>query len=196
MSGSFRRGIIPNLLWGRLNLSCNRPDHWVVLKLSCNRLQALSKARRFHAGQLTGASLYISLFVSAFLAATILPAQSEAVLAYQISAVPDEIAMLIALATLGNVLGAVVNWGLGIFSTRYRDRAWFPVGRDKLERAEARYRKFGRYSLLLSWVPFIGDPITVVAGMLREPLWSFLVLVTIAKSSRYIFITMLMMGVT
>lgn len=140
--------------------------------------------------------MYISLFISAFLAATILPAQSEAVLAYQISAVPDEIVMLIALATLGNVLGAVVNWGLGILSTHYRDREWFPVGQDKLKRAEVRYRKFGRYSLLLSWVPFIGDPMTVVAGVLREPLWSFLVLVTIAKSSRYIVIAMLMMGVT
>ena len=167
-----------------------------MLTLFCNRLRALNTRRRFHAGQLTGAGLYISLFISAFLAATILPAQSEAVLAYQISVALDEIVMLIALATCGNVLGAMVNWGLGMFATRYRDRAWFPVGRDKLERAEVRYRKFGRYSLLLSWVPFIGDPITVVAGVLREPLWSFLFLVTIAKSSRYIVIAMMMMGVT
>ena len=142
-----------------------------------------------------GASLYISLFISAFLAATILPAQSEAVLAYQISAAPNEIVMLIAIATFGNVMGALVNWGLGMFATRYRNRAWFPVGRDKLEKAEGRYQKFGRYSLLLSWVPFIGDPITVVAGVLREPLWSFLVLVTIAKSSRYIVIATLMTGI-
>ena len=139
--------------------------------------------------------MYLSLFISAFLAATILPAQSEAVLAYQISGVPDEIVMLIAVATFGNVLGALVNWGLGIFVTRYRDRPWFPVGREKLEKAEGRYRKFGRYSLLLSWVPFIGDPITVVAGVLREPLWSFLVLVTIAKSARYIVIAMLVFSV-
>ena len=139
--------------------------------------------------------MYLSLFISAFLAATILPAQSEAVLAYQISAVPNEIVMLIAVATFGNVLGALVNWGLGMFATRYRDRTWFPVGREKLEKAEGRYRKFGRYSLLLSWVPFIGDPITVVAGVLREPLWSFLVLVTIAKSARYIVIAMLVFSV-
>ena len=65
-----------------------------------------------------------------------------------------------------------------------------------LERAEGRYRKYGRYSLLLSWAPFIGDPITVVAGLLREPLWSFLLLVTIAKSSRYIVVAMLVSGVT
>ena len=140
--------------------------------------------------------MYISLFISAFLAATILPAQSESMLAFQISAAPDEIVKLIVVATFGNVLGALVNWGLGMFATRYRDRAWFPVGRDKLDRAEVQYRKFGRYSLLVSWVPFIGDPITVVAGVLREPLWSFLFLVTIAKSSRYIVIAMLVTGVT
>ncbi len=140
--------------------------------------------------------MYISLFISAFLAATILPAQSEALLAYQITAASDEIVMLISLATFGNVLGAVVNWGLGMFATRYRDRAWFPMGQDKMEKAEGRYRKFGRYSLLLSWVPFIGDPLTVVAGVLREPLWSFLVLVTIAKSSRYIVIATLVIGIT
>ena len=139
--------------------------------------------------------MYVSLFISALMAATILPAQSEAVLAYQITAVPDEMVMLIAIATFGNVLGAVVNWGLGMFAARYRDRTWFPVDRAKLEQAEGRYRKYGRYSLLLSWVPFVGDPITVVAGVLREPLWSFLVLVTIAKSARYIVIAMLAFSV-
>ena len=139
--------------------------------------------------------MYLSLFISAFLAATILPAQSEAVLAYQITAVPNEMVMLIAIATFGNVLGAVVNWGLGMFAASYRDRTWFPVDRAKLEQAEGRYRKYGCYSLLLSWVPFIGDPITVVAGVLREPLWSFLVLVTIAKSARYIVIAMLAFSV-
>ena len=113
----------------------------------------------------------------------------------RITAVPDEMVMLIAIATFGNVLGAVVNWGLGMFAARYRDRTWFPVDRAKLEQAEGQYRKYGRYSLLLSWVPFIGDPITVVAGVLRERLWSFLVLVTIAKSARYIVIAMLAFSV-
>ncbi len=140
--------------------------------------------------------MYISLFISAFLAATILPAQSEAVLAYQISESPDEIVLLIAIASFANVLGAVVNWCLGMFAARYTHRAWFPVRPETLERAEGQYRKYGRYSLLLSWAPFIGDPITVVAGLLREPLWSFLLLVTIAKSSRYIVVAMLVSGVT
>jgi membrane protein YqaA with SNARE-associated domain len=59
-----------------------------------------------------------------------------------------------------------------------------------MQRAEILYRKYGRYSLLLSWVPFIGDPITVIAGVLREPIFSFLLLVTIAKSARYIVLSL------
>ena len=108
---------------------------------------------------------------------------------------PEAWGALVAVATTGNVLGAVVNWGLGRFVTIYRDRRWFPVSPQKLNRAEGHYRKFGRFSLLLSWVPFIGDPITVVAGVLREPLWSFLLLVTIAKSSRYIAIVMVVSNI-
>ena len=65
-----------------------------------------------------------------------------------------------------------------------------------MQKAERQYRKYGRFSLLLSWVPFIGDPITVVAGVLREPLWSFVLLVTIAKGARYMFVAMVVSGVT
>ena len=134
--------------------------------------------------------MYLSIFISAFLAATILPTQSEAILAYQLFATPNAFANLVAVATAGNVLGAILNWAMGRFFTRYRNRAWFPVRKDKLEKAERQYRKYGRFSLLLSWVPFIGDPITVVAGVLSEPLWSFVLLVTIAKCARYVIIAM------
>ena len=132
--------------------------------------------------------MYLAIFISAFLAATILPAQSEAILAYQLSVTPNAFVNLVAVATAGNVLGAILNWAIGRFFTRYRNRAWFPVKTDKLEKAERQYHKYGRFSLLLSWVPFIGDPITVVAGVLREPLWSFVLLVTIAKCARYVVI--------
>lgn len=132
--------------------------------------------------------MYFSVFISAFLAATILPAQSEAVLAYQLFAAPGAVVALVTVATAGNVLGALVNWSLGRFFTHHRDRRWFPIQTHKLETAEQKYRKYGRFSLLLSWVPFIGDPITVVAGVLREPLWSFVLLITVAKCARYIVI--------
>ena len=132
--------------------------------------------------------MYASVFISAFLAATILPAQSEAVLAYQLAMAPHALIGLVAIASAGNLLGAIVNWVMGRFLTHYRNRAWFPIKTHNLARAELHYRRYGRFSLLLSWVPFIGDPITVVAGILREPLWSFVLLVGIAKASRYIVI--------
>ena len=132
--------------------------------------------------------MYLSLFISAFAAATILPAQSEALLAYQVSISPDGVVPLVAVATLGNVLGATFNWCLGRLTENLRAKKWFPVNEKQLQKAERFYGRYGRYSLLLSWVPIIGDPITIVAGILREPLLSFVLLVTIAKCARYVFV--------
>ena len=132
--------------------------------------------------------MYLSLFISAFAAATILPAQSEALLAYQVSISPDAVVKLIAVASLGNVLGATFNWCLGRLTENLRAKKWFPVNEKQLQKAERFYGRYGRYSLLLSWVPIIGDPITIVAGILREPLLSFVLLVTIAKCARYVFV--------
>ena len=132
--------------------------------------------------------MYLSLFISAFAAATILPAQSEVLLAYQVSISPDAVVQLVAVATLGNVLGATFNWWLGRLTENLRAKKWFPVNEKQLQKAERFYGRYGRYSLLLSWVPIIGDPITIVAGILREPLLSFVLLVTIAKCARYVFV--------
>ncbi len=91
-------------------------------------------------------------------------------------------------ATLGNILGSVINYWLGWFSGRFVGRRWFPVKPNTLERARNWYARYGRFSLLLSWMPIIGDPITVAAGIMREPLWRFLLLVTIAKAGRYLVV--------
>ena len=99
-------------------------------------------------------------------------------------------------ASLGNVLGSVVNWLLGRGIARFRDRRWFPVGPRALERAEAWYGRYGKWSLLLSWVPIIGDPLTVVAGALREPFPVFLALVTLAKVGRYLALTAAVLGLS
>ena len=101
---------------------------------------------------------------------------------------------LVSVATFGNALGAIVNWALGRFLSHHKNSHWFPIKTHKLEKAEQHYRKYGRFSLLFSWVPFIGDPITVIAGVLREPLWSFVLLVTIAKCARYIIIAMVVIN--
>lgn len=131
-------------------------------------------------------SAYIGLFLSAFIAATILPAQSETVLGVLLVAGSYSTVMLITVASVGNVLGSVVNYLLGRLALGYRDRRWFPVGPSALERAQGWYSRYGRWSLLLSWVPIIGDPITVAAGVMREPFWRLLMLVTVAKVGRYI----------
>ena len=129
---------------------------------------------------------YGGLFLTAFAAATIFPMQSEAVLIGLLLSEHYSVFLLIAVASAGNILGAVVNWWLGRGVERFRGRRWFPVSAAGLARAQAWYGRYGRWSLLASLVPFIGDPLTVVAGVLREPLWSFLALVSIAKIGRYV----------
>ncbi|EJN25804.1 MULTISPECIES: YqaA family protein [Pseudomonas] len=128
---------------------------------------------------------YIGLFLAAFGAATLLPLQSEAVLVGLLLSNQDWLWSLLAVATLGNVLGSLLNWWLGRGIERFRERRWFPVSPRHLEQAQKHYQRYGHWSLLLSWVPIIGDPLTLVAGVMREPLGRFLVIVTLAKGARY-----------
>lgn len=134
---------------------------------------------------------YTALFVSALVAATILPMQSEAVLAALLVAGAHPPAALLLVATAGNVLGSVINWYLGRYLLRFKDRRWFPVTDRQLERSQGWYRRYGRWSLLGSWLPVVGDPLTVAAGLMREPLGPFLMLVTVAKGARYLVLAAL-----
>ena len=138
----------------------------------------------------------LALFASAFLAATLLPAQSELSLAVLVAKGENPVWLLLAVATLGNTLGSVVNWWLGGFCMRFSGRRWFPVGKDALHRAEMWYRRYGRWSLLLSWAPVIGDPLTLVAGLLREPFIPFVTLVGAAKLARYLAVAGLTLSFT
>ena len=131
------------------------------------------------------ASAYLGLFLSAFFAATLLPLQSEAVLVALLLGGAHATWALLTVATAGNVLGSWVNWLLGRSLEHYRQRRWFPVCDARLQQAQSWYARYGRWSLLLSWMPVIGDPLTLVAGVMREPLWRFLLIVTLAKAMRY-----------
>ncbi|RWN25723.1 MAG: DedA family protein [Mesorhizobium sp.] len=141
-------------------------------------------------------AVYGGLFAVAFAAATILPAQSEAALAGLLATGSFSPAVLVGVASIGNVLGSAVNWGLGRGIERFRDRPWFPLRPAMLNRATNWYRRYGRWSLLLSWMPIIGDPLTVVAGVLREPLWSFVAIVALAKVSRYLVVAGAVLSLT
>lgn len=137
---------------------------------------------------MTDLVVYAGLFITALVAATILPMQSEAALAGLLLTDAHSPALLVAVASVGNVLGSAINWMLGRGIERFRDRAWFPAKPASLARAQLWYRRYGRWSLLLSWVPIIGDPLTVVAGVLREPFPVFLLLVAAAKIGRYLIL--------
>ncbi|GLS37951.1 membrane protein [Mesorhizobium tianshanense] len=143
-----------------------------------------------------GLAVYGGLFLVAFAAATILPAQSEAALAGLLATGSFSPAMLVLVASIGNVLGSAVNWGLGRGVERFRDRPWFPLRPATLSRATTWYRRYGKWSLLLSWMPIVGDPLTVVAGVLREPLWSFVAIVALAKVSRYLVVAGAVLSLT
>ena len=135
--------------------------------------------------------LYLTMFASAFLAATVVPFASEITLAAAIAA-GGGVPWLVVVATLGNTLGAVVNWALGRFIERFRDRPWFPADARRLERAQAWFRRYGVWTLLLAWVPVVGEPLTVIAGAMRVRIVPFVILVAIGKATRYVVLASLM----
>ncbi len=137
---------------------------------------------------------YFLLFLSAFGAATLLPLQSEAVLVGLLLQDQYSTYLLLLAASVGNVLGSCVNWYLGLKIERFKNKKWFPVSEKNMLKAEKIYQQYGFWSLLLSWTPVIGDPITLIAGLMKENFWRFLVIVTIAKAGRYLFIYWVYLG--
>ena len=133
-------------------------------------------------------STAVMLFLTALLAATILPFSSELILITSLKTTEGYFWLLIFMASLGNILGAVVNWALGRWCMSYQHHRWFPLSPDKITSYEHFFKKRGWPCLLLSWVPIIGDPLTLVAGLMHFPFLKFLFLVSIAKSIRYLII--------
>jgi len=140
--------------------------------------------------------VYIGLFADAFIAATLLPAFSEVALAALIiEDIGDPILLLFA-ATSGNVAGSILNWWIGKTSIEKTNFGQRVTARPSFERARQIFQRFGNYSLLLAWLPVIGDPLTLVAGALGTPINRFLILVTIGKTIRYIVIAQIALSIT
>ena len=131
---------------------------------------------------------YFQLFIISFLAATILPLSSELVLSTMLLTDSFDKYLLLVVASFGNILGSSVNWYLGKKILIFKDKKWFPANERQIAKGEIYFKKYGIWSLLLAWVPIIGDPLTIVAGILRVKFFTFLLLISISKISRYIFL--------
>lgn len=129
---------------------------------------------------------YGSLFFASLLAATLFPTQSEAILSGLLLTKSYSTWLLVFVASIGNTLGSIINWAIGREIEKFHGQAWFPFKLTTLARAKAWYQNHGRWLLLLSWVPFIGDPLTVAAGIMKEKLSIFIAIVAAAKTARYI----------
>ena len=138
------------------------------------------------------AAALAGLFASAFLAGSILPAQSEIVLAALLLSGEHPAWLLVLVATVGNVGSAVRNYGLGRMADRLRHRRWFPLSAAGWDRSAAWFNRWGVGTLLLSWLPVVGDGFTVLAGAARTPYMLFLALVTLAKGGRYLVLAALL----
>ena len=131
---------------------------------------------------------YFQLFIISFSAATILPLSSELVLSTMLLTDSFDKYLLLVVASFGNILGSSVNWYLGKKILIFKDKKWFPANERQIAKGEIYFKKYGIWSLLLAWVPIIGDPLTIVAGILRVKFFTFLLLISISKISRYIFL--------
>lgn len=129
---------------------------------------------------------YLYLFFIAFLSATVFPLGSEALLLYDLS-INLNVYLLFVAATIGNTIGSLVNYYLGLKGEKFLTRKKI-LKKEKVLKTKRFFDKYGGYTLLLSWVPIIGDPITIVAGMLRYNLTKFIYLTLISKGIRYIFV--------
>lgn len=137
----------------------------------------------------------VLLFFSAFGAATLLPLQSETVLLSSLHYSSYAPWLLIMVASIGNVLGSCVNWYLGRSLLHFQHKRWFAFSPKQIAKSQALYAKYGSPLLLLSWVPIIGDPVTLIAGFLKESFLRFILLVTLAKVSRYLVLYLGYLGV-
>jgi len=131
---------------------------------------------------------YISIFFLSFLAATIIPFSSEIGLLSYIAPGQFNNELLLIFASSGNILGSCVNYILGIYIIKFKTKSWFPFKDNQIIKATNWFNKFGIYSLFFAFLPIVGDPLTLIAGMLRVSFIKFIILVSLGKILRYILI--------
>ena len=132
--------------------------------------------------------IYLTLFITALISATLFPLGSEALLIYDITQ-GHNIYLLLFFATFGNSLGSIVNYFLGLKGEEYLINKKL-LNEKYILKAKIYFDKYGTWSILFSWLPIIGDPITFVAGILKYDFKKFLILVVVAKFSRYLFLVL------
>ena len=129
---------------------------------------------------------YAGLWLASFIAASLLPLQSEALLIALVLSRDYPTWLLVTVASCGNICGSLFTYGLGRYLLLYANRRWFPLTPARIQQAQNQYQRWGKWSLLLSWLPIIGDPLCLIAGLLREPWPLVLLLVSVAKTLRYL----------
>lgn len=129
---------------------------------------------------------FFGLFIAAFLSATIIPLSSEGVLLLLLSQNYDPWWCLL-IATLGNSLGGLTNYWIGSLG----DPLWlkrFGISQQKLASFEKTIQKHGYWLAFISWVPFIGDPLSIALGFFKVSFWRVLILLVVGKFLRYLLI--------
>jgi len=125
-----------------------------------------------------------ALFLLSFTASTLVPVGSEWLLVALLAAGEEPLVCLMA-ATVGNTLGALTTYAIGWYGADWIVHRVLRISEGQQQRAARWYRKFGIWSLLLSWVPVIGDPLCLLAGLSRTPFPWTLLLITVGKTLRY-----------
>ena len=128
---------------------------------------------------------YLTLFFISFFAATVLPVSSEITLFGMLVFGSYSSLWLLIFASFGNILGSCVNWYLGTHFIKFKDMKWFPFSDKQINKSSFWFLKYGYWSLLFAWVPFVGDPLTFASGFLKINFFRFLILVSIGKILRY-----------
>lgn len=134
------------------------------------------------------------LFLAAFLAATPIPFQSEVVFLALLATEMASPYVLVLVASTGNILGSCVTYALGRGLGGPRGARWLGLTPEREAKAEAWFARWGVWALLFSWAPG-GDLVVALSGALRVPVPRFLLLVTIAKTMRYIAVALIGLGI-